>query len=110
MLLFTVSKAFVEESCWVTGKTPNGELIIGYIDKIDPAKDIVRVTVVNSDNEDIVGDTIEMLHHWVETIPSSFEKSKTQLEFLIDLALETKDEEWFLELSAEWKKKEQKEL
>ena len=49
----------------------------------------------------MIGMTIPMSVHQVESIPESDTKDAAQLGFLIDLALATDDKEWFQELSAQ---------
>lgn len=85
---------------WVKGKTRNGELLQGYIDMTDPLRGVVKVTVVKSDNEKLVGKTIGMLEKNVEKLALSDTMSEEEILYLIDLALLTKDEDWFMELSA----------
>jgi len=84
---------------WIKGESRDGELVIGYIESIilDGA---VSVTVVNSDNKETVGKTIQMLSKQVKKLPDSIVTNREQILFQIDLALTTGDEEWFLELSA----------
>jgi hypothetical protein len=84
---------------WVKGKSQNGELIIGYIETIDLLKGIIGVTVITSDNKETIGKTIKMLYKWVERLPISAIDHEEQLLHLIDLALTTGDEDWFIELS-----------
>ncbi|MBE3570294.1 MAG: IDEAL domain-containing protein [Bacillales bacterium] len=84
---------------WVKGKTRNGELLQGYIDMTDPLRGVVKVTVVKSDNEKLIGKTIGMLEKNVEKLPLSETVSEEEILYLIDLALLTKDKEWFMDLS-----------
>lgn len=95
------NKAILKTSDWVKGKSRHDELIIGFIDSMNVLKEAVNVTVVESDNEEMIGLTIPMSVHQVESIPASDTKDSAQLTFLIDLALATDDKEWFQELSAQ---------
>lgn len=88
---------------WVKGESREGELIIGYVDSFTVIEEVVNVNVVTSDNQETVGKTIQMLSKQVKILPDSNVKNKEQINFLIDLALSTGDEDWFLELSAKLK-------
>jgi len=83
---------------WVKGTSRNGELIMGFIESLDNPG-IVKVTVVTSDNHDIIGKKVTMLGERVKRLPVSNVSNRAQIQFLIDLALSTGDEEWFIELS-----------
>jgi uncharacterized protein YpiB (UPF0302 family) len=93
------NKFKLEIGDWVKGKSQNGELIIGYIETIDLLQGITGVTVITSDNKETIGKTIKMLNKWVERLPVSAIDHEEQLLHLIDLALTTGDEDWFIELS-----------
>ncbi|MGM7722209.1 IDEAL domain-containing protein [Metabacillus sp. Hm71] len=88
---------------WVKGKSLDSELIVGYIESLDIPKGVVKVTVVTSDNKETIGKTISFLTKQVKRLPDSKVTNKEQLLFLIDLALSTGDEEWFIELSSKLK-------
>lgn len=85
---------------WVKGKTQDGELIIGYIESLDLPNGVVKITVVTSDNHETIGKTISIYRKRVKWLPDSKVINKEQILFLIDLALSTGDEEWFIELSS----------
>ncbi|TWT13196.1 IDEAL domain-containing protein [Planomicrobium sp. CPCC 101079] len=101
------NQTILTTSDWVKGISRHGELIIGFVDSMNIAKEAVNVTVVKSDNIELIGKTISMSVKQVETVPAGQTKDAGQLEFLIDLALSTGDEKWFLELSAELNAKKQ---
>jgi hypothetical protein len=86
---------------WVKGKSIDGELLIGYIESLALQGGALKVTVVTSDNEMTVGKTIPMQSKDVKKLPESKVSNKEQIRFLIDLALSTGDEEWFIELSSQ---------
>src|SRR4051812_31688093 len=83
---------------WIKGTSRDGELIMGYVESLDTSG-IVKVTVVTSDNDEIIGKKVSMLGERVKRLPVSNVSNKAQIQFLIDLALSTGDEGWFLELS-----------
>ena len=101
------NKAILKTSDWVKGKSRHDELIIGFIDSMNVLKEAVNVTIVESDNEEMIGMTIPMSVHQVESIPESATKDVAQLSFLIDLALATDDKEWFHDLTAQLNAKKQ---
>ncbi len=85
---------------WVRGKTKEGELIHGFVESIDSAGSTVHVYVVNCDNDMTVGKVVATRASWVEVMDESSGYEEGQLYDLMDLALSTKDEEWFRELLA----------
>jgi predicted RNA-binding protein with RPS1 domain len=84
---------------WVQGRSRDGELIHGYVETIDSIQDIVKVNVVESDNEKAIGKSIWLLNKSAEKLPDLSVSNESQLLSLIDLALLSKDELWFMELS-----------
>ncbi|MEH7485023.1 IDEAL domain-containing protein [Neobacillus drentensis] len=85
---------------WVQGRSRDGELIHGYVETIDSIQGIVKVNVVESDNEKAIGKSIWLLNKWAEKLLDLTVSNESQLLSLIDLALLSKDEQWFMELSA----------
>lgn len=89
----------LETSNWVQGKTSNGELIQGFIEHIDTLEGIVTVHVIKSDNEAAVGKATTVREHWIKKIPEDAPINAQQLLSMIDIALATRDEAWFMELT-----------
>jgi hypothetical protein len=85
---------------WIKAKSRDGELIIGYVESFDLSEEMIMVTVTSSDDEELIGITIPILNTKVTRLPNSNVKNKEQILNLIDLALATGDEDWFLELSS----------
>ncbi|WP_201712765.1 IDEAL domain-containing protein [Rossellomorea arthrocnemi] len=85
---------------WIKGRLLSGELVIGYIENLDIQGEGVKAKIVTSDNKTIEGKSLPLLNRQVNKIPEAHVKNKEQIQYLIDLALETGDEEWFLELTA----------
>lgn len=88
-----------EISDWVQAKTRNGEFVHGFIESIDGLQGIAKVFVVRSDNEESVGKTTAVLEHWLRELPSAPLEESGAIHNLIDLALMTRDEQWFKELT-----------
>ncbi len=84
---------------WVQAKTRNGEFVHGFIEAIDHAQGLAKVFVVRSDNEQSAGKSTTVLEHWLRELPSHAMEEEGSLYNLIDLALATRDEAWFAELT-----------
>lgn len=89
-----------ENGDWVQGRSKDGELIHGYVETIDSNQGIVKVNVIESDNEKAIGKSIWILNKWTEKLPDLPVSNESHLLALIDLALLLKDEQWFMELAA----------
>ncbi|MDQ0200285.1 IDEAL domain-containing protein [Neobacillus ginsengisoli] len=101
--MFSNNHAILKTGDWIKGKARDGELIIGYIESMSPEipEEAVKVTVVTSDNDEMIGKTIPILSKRVNKLPISKVTNMEQIQFLIDLALSTGDKDWFIELSTE---------
>jgi hypothetical protein len=83
---------------WVKGKLKDGELVHGFIASLDPIPEKVKINIVSSDNEKVIGKTVELMYQKVEKLPLAPDR-ENQLRSLIDLALLTGDHKWFMELT-----------
>lgn len=92
--------SMLEIGDWVKGSLLSGELILGYIESLSNIEGVAKVTIVTSDNKDIIGRTIAFLTNKLKHLPAVNVTNKEQILFLIDLALSTGDEDWFNELSS----------
>jgi hypothetical protein len=99
--MFSNNNTILKTGDWIKAESPEGELIIGYIESLSSIEGIEKVTVVTSDNIQTFGKTIPILSKQVKKLPVSNVTNKAQIEFLLELALSTGDKEWFLALSAE---------
>ncbi|RIW38487.1 IDEAL domain-containing protein [Bacillus salacetis] len=84
---------------WVRGFAKNGALIQGYMENIDPIDPLFKIRVVDSDDKDLIGFSLNMDDSLIEKVPASHTLTEPQIQYLIDVALETKDKEWFYELT-----------
>lgn len=84
---------------WVVSKTKDGELIHGYIERLDERQGVATVFSVQSDNAEAVGKPIVVKERWVRKMPTYALEDAEAIRSLIDLALATRDEGWFRELS-----------
>ena len=90
----------VQVGDWVSGFSFNDEVIRGYVESIDREIGKVKVQVFESDNEAIVGHTAEASIRRVRLLPDKAPDDEATLTQLIDLALASKDEAWFKELTS----------
>src|SRR5690242_5186239 len=88
-----------EVSDWVQGKTQDGGYIHGFIESMDTLQDLLKVHVVQSDNEESVGKTAVVRGQWIRKQPDISFDDAAAIRNLIDAALITRDEAWFGELS-----------
>ncbi|WP_426451315.1 IDEAL domain-containing protein [Paenibacillus sp. S-38] len=88
-----------EEGQWVQGRTAEGELIQGWVESSDSLERIVKVRVVNSDHMDILGKRVAVREAWLKALPSNPFAGTEGVRDLIDLALSTRDRDWFMELT-----------
>lgn len=86
-------------SDWVKGKTKDGELIQGFIQSIDAVQGFATVYVVHSDNEDVKGKIVAVREHWLKKMQDLTLDDAQLVQNLIDMALATWDEAWFMELT-----------
>ncbi|XEC92959.1 IDEAL domain-containing protein [Paenibacillus tarimensis] len=98
----------IETSDWVLGNTENGELIHGFADAIDERQGIVKVYIVHSDNKEAIGTVAALRENRVRKLPDSTIYETASLRDLMDLALLTRDEAWFMELSEQLRSAGQK--
>ncbi|WP_421384882.1 IDEAL domain-containing protein [Bacillus salacetis] len=84
---------------WVRGFAKNGALIQGYMENIDPLDPLFKIRVIDSDDKDLIGYSLNMDDSLIEKMPTSNTLTEPQLQYLIDKALETKDKDWFYELA-----------
>ncbi|WP_409253929.1 IDEAL domain-containing protein [Bacillus sp. SCS-153A] len=84
---------------WVRGFAKNGALIQGYMENIDPLDPLFKIRVIDSDDKDLIGFSLNMDDSLIEKMPTTQTLTEPQLQFLIDMSLETKDKDWFFTLS-----------
>ncbi|REE91723.1 hypothetical protein A8990_104233 [Paenibacillus taihuensis] len=96
-------------SDWVQGRTKDGELIQGFITSMKEKHNVASVYVVQSDHDLAVGTTVAVLSSWIKEQPAVqvLDYEEPILDF-IELALATRDEEWFAELTERLHEVEQK--
>jgi hypothetical protein len=88
-----------EAGDWVMGSSNLGELIHGYVENVNLIQGTVIVHVVASDHDDAVGRSLEVRQYGFKKLPEGTADNEEQLKSLIDIALMTRDETWFTELT-----------
>ncbi|MCA0986738.1 IDEAL domain-containing protein [Guptibacillus algicola] len=87
---------------WVKGKSVHDELVKGFVDSVNDYLGTIKIYVHECDNPETVGKVIETFQNRISVLEEQdLEKDETYILNLIDLALITKDKEWFLELSTQ---------
>jgi len=86
-------------SDWVKAKTKNGELIHGFVETVDAEQKLVTLFVVQSDNDESIGKSVVVREQWLRKLPTYTLADAEPIKGLIDIALSTRDEEWFNELT-----------
>lgn len=86
---------------WVIGTSVNDEKYHGYIEDIMLSEGMMKVRVIDSDNQRAIGKIVRGKIHLAKELPAEPYKSKGSLLNLIDIALSVKDKRWFQELTDE---------
>ncbi|WP_252312907.1 IDEAL domain-containing protein [Sinobaca sp. H24] len=85
---------------WVKAVTNNDELIFGYVDHVNSLNETVTLVVVSSDNKASIGRKIALIQQKVTKLENAGLDYEAGLLNMIDLALESNDKPWFMELTA----------
>ncbi|MFC5650294.1 IDEAL domain-containing protein [Paenibacillus solisilvae] len=82
---------------WISGTSQLDEKFIGYVDSL--AEDnMVKVWVTQSDHDNIVGEYVQTKLPKLRKLAEDNPFNQDELVSLIDLALMTKDKDWFQDL------------
>jgi hypothetical protein len=84
---------------WVSGTTPNDERIIGFVEAMPDVNGKVSVFVTGSDRTEAIGTVVQCNLGKISSLPEQAPYLEDELTGLIDLALQTRDEPWFRELT-----------
>jgi enoyl reductase-like protein len=87
---------------WVSGTTVDDERIRGFVESVSKEQGSVLVRVTESDREEIIGRVAESLIAKVELLDVEAWTDEQTFHDLIDMALATKDEQWFMDLTSEF--------
>ncbi|MBB6452607.1 gamma-glutamylcyclotransferase (GGCT)/AIG2-like uncharacterized protein YtfP [Salirhabdus euzebyi] len=100
----------LREGDWVKGVGKHGELIHGFVVKFDIHTSKLTIKVVQSDNELIIGKVVRLDQREIKKIEPLWSYSEKELEALIDLALSSRDEAWFIKLTDQLMKQRSNDL
>ena len=89
----------MQDGDWVKGKTNNDELFHGYIESIHHEEGIVKVRVIQSDNRLSIGKISDSTPDRLRPLETPPLEQEGHIRNWIDIALSTKDEAWFMELT-----------
>lgn len=84
---------------WISGVSQTDEKFIGYVESIHVGG-VLKVWVTQCDREQTVGTSVETVLSKVKKLPESVPSTGEELRSLIELSLQTRDQDWFEELSA----------
>lgn len=88
----------VNEGDWVSGTTQEDERFIGYVESME-GNGLIKVRITQCDRPESIGDWAEAKLSKVSKLSEFEPVGETPLRALIEIALMTKDREWFAELS-----------
>ncbi|GAB7057848.1 MULTISPECIES: hypothetical protein [Paenibacillus] len=88
----------VNEGDWVSGTTLEDERFIGYVESVE-GNGLVKVRITQCDRPEIIGDWAEAKLSKVAKMSEYEPSGEAALRSLIEIALMTRDREWFAELS-----------
>ncbi|HHU19425.1 MAG TPA: IDEAL domain-containing protein [Bacilli bacterium] len=89
---------------WVNLRSSKGEQIHGYVEKTTGDHEVVQLRVVSSENQILVGQSIQVQVNKVTKEDEIEQYSAGELKQLIDLALLTNDKAWFGSLMTKYQK------
>lgn len=84
---------------WISGTSQKDEKFIGFVESIY-AGGILKAYVTQCDREHTVGTTVETTLSKVKKLSESIPSTKDEISSLIELSLQTHDQQWFEELSS----------
>jgi hypothetical protein len=85
---------------WVSGTSKNDERYRGFVEAISREQGSALIRVTESDREATIGRVVESSLSKLEGLPDDGWKNDQAIHDLIDLALATRDDQWFMELTS----------
>ncbi|MBP1993553.1 IDEAL domain-containing protein [Paenibacillus eucommiae] len=95
-----VKQMQVQPGDWVSGTTVEDEKIRGFVEAVSWERGSALVRVTESDRKDAIGRIAEGLLSKLELLQVEAWLDERALADLIDIALVTRDEQWFMELTS----------
>lgn len=96
----TTNHTAIQVGDWISGTSQEDEKFIGYVDS-RTEDNIVKIWVSQSDHDNIVGEFVQTKLSKIKKLPENPSLTTDELNSLMDLALLTKDKEWFQDLVSE---------
>jgi hypothetical protein len=93
-------KRAVQVGDWVSGTSMQDEKFIGYVESVG-MNGTVKVVITQCDREEAVGALVESSLTKLEKLSEYVPNEATALRSLMDLALMTRDQAWFNDLTSE---------
>lgn len=84
---------------WAIGYTNQDEMVQGFIESIQAGRQTADMVVTASDHAATIGKTVQVDGQSLKPLPVRAMPGEGHLQTLIELALMTRDEAWFYELS-----------
>ncbi|THF74062.1 hypothetical protein [Cohnella fermenti] len=84
---------------WVSGHSSEGELVRGFVEAAHASQSTVDIFVTDSDREAAIGGVVTLRLAAVRKLPAYAADDESGLLNFIDMALMTKDAQWFRELT-----------
>ncbi|GAA4869345.1 hypothetical protein GCM10023310_56320 [Paenibacillus vulneris] len=94
----SIRQDWIKVSDWVSGTSAEDEKFIGYVESID-AYGTVKVRVTQCDHEEAIGQVVTSSLGKLSKL-TDYVPVEAGLRSLMDLALMTRDQEWFDDLYA----------
>lgn len=85
---------------WVSGTSVNDERVRGFVEEFSRQHGFAWIRVTQSDREASIGNVVETSLAKLEKLSDEGWQDEFALYDLIDLALATRDEQWFMELTS----------
>ncbi|MHA6480905.1 IDEAL domain-containing protein [Paenibacillus sp. strain BS8-2] len=89
----------VNVSDWVHGITGDGEMVYGFVESADRLQSLITLYVVKSDNVERERKYATVKLSTIKSVEGIDAEDLRHVDDLIDLALATRDEAWFMELT-----------
>ncbi|WP_172255230.1 IDEAL domain-containing protein [Saccharibacillus deserti] len=86
---------------WIQAYTDDGALVHGYLIASSAPIQTALLQVTHSDNKELMGKEIAVSDRGMKKLSENPRKSEQEIHSLIDLALQVRDEAWFMELTNE---------
>lgn len=105
MTSFTSTTHSIQVGDWVSGTSIKDERFLGYVEEIKNNMFLVRV--IDSDHQAAIGTVVKSQMKHVKKMSVNPIQTTAHLLNMIDLALSTRDQKWFIDLTNQLNKLQQ---